>query len=173
MHKDLVIIPEDHPGVLASIGEAMGEAGINIHGISAFTGGGKGVVHLLVNRPEEAHRVLVDLGFEVKAVRDVVVADVEDRPGQLGRVCRQVADAGINVEQAYIAGDTRLVLIVDDTARAREILGITAPPWWLPTRRLRPARHAGGIRRAPRDVQGVSRGRRGNRTPVSAGPPSA
>lgn len=126
MHKDLVIIPEDHPGVLAAIGEAMGEAGINIHGISAFTGGGKGVVHLLVDQPARAHEVLLGLGFDVKAARDVVVADVEDRPGQLGQVCRRLADAGINIEQAYIAGDTRLVLVVDDTARARELLGIMA-----------------------------------------------
>lgn len=123
MRRDLVIIPEDRPGVLAAIGEAMGEAGINIHGISAFTGAGKGVVHLLVDQPERAHRILLDLGFEVKAAREVVVAPVENKPGQLGRVCRTLADAGINIEQAYIAGDTRLVLVVDETDRARELLG--------------------------------------------------
>ncbi len=125
-HRDLVIIPDDQPGVLARLGKAAGDAGLNIEGLSAFTGQGKGIVHLMVDEPEKALEVFQAAGFDVKAMRRVVVADVDDRPGALGEVTGKLADAGVNIEQAYIAGDTRLCLVVDDVDKARELLGQVA-----------------------------------------------
>ena len=122
MRKDFVLIPDDQPGVLARLGEAAGKAGINIEGISAFTGQGKGVVHVLVPDAELALKALSDAGLDVRAARDVIVLDVPNEPGALGRVARQLADENINVEQAYIANNNRLVLAVDDIDRARELL---------------------------------------------------
>ena len=121
MRKDFVLIPDDQPGVLARLGEAAGAAGINIEGISAFTGQGKGVVHVLVPDAELALKALSDAGLDVRAARDVIVIDIEDRPGALGEFTRKLADENINVEQAYIATNNRLVLAVDDIARAREL----------------------------------------------------
>lgn len=121
MRKDFVLIPDDQPGVIARLGEAAGAAGINIEGISAFTGQGKGVVHVLVPDAELALKALSDAGLEVRGARDVVVVDIDDRPGALGEFTRRVADAGINIEQAYIATNNRLVMAVDDIERAREL----------------------------------------------------
>jgi hypothetical protein len=121
MTKDFVLIPDDHPGVLARMGEALGAASVNIEGISAFTGEGKGVVHILVEDAEHALQVLSDAGFEVRAARDVLLLDIEDRPGALGAACRKLADAGINIQQAYIAAGYKLVLAVDDIERARAL----------------------------------------------------
>jgi hypothetical protein len=122
MRKDFVLIPDDQPGVLARLGEAAGKAGINIEGISAFTGEGKGVVHVLVPDAEGALEALSAAGLDVRAARDVIVVDIEDRPGALGEFTRRLADENINVEQAYIATNNRLVLAVDDIGRARELL---------------------------------------------------
>lgn len=121
MRKDFVLIPDDQPGVLARLGEAAGKAGINIEGISAFTGQGKGVVHVLVPDAELALKALSDAGLEVRGARDVIVVDIEDTPGALGEFTRRVADEGINIEQAYLATNNRLVLAVDDIGRAREL----------------------------------------------------
>jgi hypothetical protein len=41
---------------------------------------------------------------------EVIVERVEDRPRLLGKVTRQLADAGINLTTVYLATDTRLVL---------------------------------------------------------------
>ncbi|MTV27488.1 ACT domain-containing protein [Nitriliruptoraceae bacterium ZYF776] len=123
MRKDLVIIPDDRPGVVAELGERLGEAGINIEAISAFTGRGKGVVHVLVDQADEAVVVLRDAGFDVPAARDVVVVALPDEPGHLGRATRTLAEAGINIEQAYIAAGSKLVIVCDDVPRARELLG--------------------------------------------------
>jgi hypothetical protein len=122
MRKDFVLIPDDQPGVLARLGEAAGEAGINIEGISAFTGQGKGVVHVLVPDAELALKVLSDAGLDVRAARDVIVVDIDDHPGALGEFSRRLADEGINIEQAYLATQGRLVLAVDDIERARTLL---------------------------------------------------
>jgi hypothetical protein len=122
MRKDFVLIPDDQPGVLARLGEAAGEAGINIEGVSAFTGQGKGVVHVLVPDAEHALEALAAAGLDVRAARDVIVVDIEDRPGALGEFTRRLADENINVEQAYLATNNRLVLAVDDIERARALL---------------------------------------------------
>lgn len=120
-YRDFVLIPDDEPGVLARIGKAAGAAGINLEGVSAFTGQGKGIVHVLVAEPEEARRVFADAGFDVRAARDVLVLDIEDRPGALGERSQTLADAGINIEQAYLATQNRVVFAVDDVQRAREL----------------------------------------------------
>lgn len=126
MHSDFVLIPDDQPGVLARLGKAAGAAGINIEGISAFTGQGKGVVHVLVADPERALQVLTDEGFDVRAARPVVVVEIEDRPGAMGEVCGRLADAGINIEQAYLATQGRMVMVVDRVEDARRLLGGSA-----------------------------------------------
>jgi hypothetical protein len=125
MRKDLVIIPEDHPGVLADLGEILGRAGVNIEAISAFTGEGKGVVHVLVDDDVKAVEVLREAGLEPRAARRVVVAPLPDEPGQLGAACRKLADAEVNIEQAYIAAGSKLVVICEEVDRAKEILGVT------------------------------------------------
>lgn len=122
--RDLVIIPDDEPGVLARLGETAGEAGINIEAISAFTGQGKGIVHILVDQAEKAYEVFEQAGFDVKAARRVIVANVPDEPGGMGAACRKLADAGINIEQAYIAAGSRLVIVCDDVDRAKDLLDV-------------------------------------------------
>jgi hypothetical protein len=122
--RDLVIVPDDQPGVLARLGEAAGAAGVNIEALSAFTGGGKGVVHLLVDDHEKALKVFDEAGFDVRAARRVVVAPLADTPGSMGRASRALADAGINVEQAYIAANNQFVVVTDDVDGAKAALGL-------------------------------------------------
>ena len=47
--KDLAVDLADRPGTVASLGEALGKAGVNIDGISGVQAGGKGTVHILVD----------------------------------------------------------------------------------------------------------------------------
>jgi hypothetical protein len=121
--RDLTITLEDRPGRLADLGEATGEAGINIEGICATSAGGTAEVHVLVADAAAAREALGSAGIEVHAERDVLVVDVEDRPGAMGEVARKVADAGVNIGLAYTTfGGVRLVLGVDDVDSARAAL---------------------------------------------------
>jgi len=118
--KDLTVTLEDRPGRLADLGEATGGAGINIEGLCATTGGDEADVHILVEDPAAARDALTAAGIDVQSESDVLVVDVEDRPGTMGEVARRVADAGVNITLAYATfGGTRLVLGVDDIDKAR------------------------------------------------------
>ena len=48
MPIDLTVVLTDEPGELAKLGQATGAAGVNIQGMCAFTGQGRGIIHLLV-----------------------------------------------------------------------------------------------------------------------------
>jgi hypothetical protein len=121
--KDLSITLEDRPGRLADLGEATGKAGINIEGMCAATGAGRAEVHVLVDDAAAAREALGSAGIEVDAESDVLVIDVEDRPGTMGEVARKLAEAGVNIGLAYSTfGGVKLVVGVDDLDRARSAL---------------------------------------------------
>jgi hypothetical protein len=123
MATDLRIEADNRPGVLANIGQQLGAAGVNIDGFCAVVNNGRGYLHLLVDSAGAAREALEGAGFTVAAEREALVVDpIEDRPGALGEVSQKLADTGVNVEVAYLATGTRLVLVVDDAERARTAL---------------------------------------------------
>jgi hypothetical protein len=118
--KDLTVVLDDKPGTLADLGEATGGASINIEGMCATTSGGKGEIHILVDDPEATRGALQGAGLETSGERDVLVIEVEDRPGTMAEVARKLGDAGVNIEFAYTTfGGVRLVLGVDDLDKAQ------------------------------------------------------
>jgi len=125
MATDLTVILEDRPGELARLGEVTGQAGVNILGMCALTGEGKGYIHLLVadDRASAARGALEDAGMGVADAREVLVVDIEDRPGTLGEMARRFADSIVNIELAYTTfGGVKLVVATDDLDAARAAL---------------------------------------------------
>jgi len=126
MPTDLTLILHDRPGELARVGEVAGSAGIHIRGVAAFTGEGRGVIHVLVD-DDEAERAVGAFKQErlrLADQREVLVVDVLDRPGSLGELARELAEANVNLELAYPTFDSaQLVLVTDDMQSAREALG--------------------------------------------------
>ena len=123
MAVDLTLHLDDHPGELGRVGRLLGEHGVNIDGCCAMrTGGGKAEVHVLVADLEAALAALAPAGVRVASEQEVLVLPVQDRPGVLGEVSRALGDAGVNLTLAYLATETRLVLAVDDLARAKSAL---------------------------------------------------
>ena len=125
MATDLTVILEDRPGELAKLGESTGEAGVNVLGMCALTGEGKGFIHVLVDEAEAntAREALEAAGMGVADAREALVVDIQDRPGTLGEVARTLAEAGVNIELAYTTfGGVRLVVVTDDLRSARAAL---------------------------------------------------
>jgi hypothetical protein len=118
--KDLTVTLENRPGSLADLGAAAGSAGINIEGVWGSTEGGHTTIHILVDDAAATRAALSEAGIEVSGERDVLVVDIEDRPGAMGEVARRIGDAGANTELVYTTfGKVRLVLGVDDVDKAR------------------------------------------------------
>jgi|SRR5215211_7929313 hypothetical protein len=108
MPKDLTVAVEDRPGQAAAVLETLGRAGINIEG--TYGSSSERAVHVFVEDTVGAHRAFEDAGLEVREERDVLVVEVEDRPGTAGEVLRRIADAGVNIDFYYVATQTRLVV---------------------------------------------------------------
>lgn len=123
MAKDLTVRLANQPGTLARLGRAVADAGINIDGVAGMATDGEGLIHLLVEDASAARAALVEAGVQVEDERDVLVVQVEDRPGVLAGVSSSLAEAGVNIELLYLATDTRLVLGVSNLEAARQAIG--------------------------------------------------
>jgi hypothetical protein len=123
--KDVSIALADRPGALAEMGEALARAGVSIEGGGAFALGGDGagaIAHFLFADGAAARAALEAAGIVVLAVRDVLVQRLrQDEPGQLGKLTRRMADAGVNIEVLYSDHAHQLILVVDDLARGRAV----------------------------------------------------
>ena len=123
MATDLSVILDDNPGELARLGEATGQHGINVEGMAAFTGDGRGVIHLLVDDALRARAALDDAGIGIADEREALVVDIENQPGSLGELARRLAEASVNIELAYTTfGGVRIVIVTDDLDAARSVL---------------------------------------------------
>jgi len=120
--KDLTIALENRPGALAEMGEALGRAGVSIEGGGAFVVNGVGVAHFLFTDGAGARRALEGAGIRVLAERDVLVQRLrQGEPGQLGKISRRMAEAGVNIEVQYSDHDHQLILVVDDFEKGRAV----------------------------------------------------
>lgn len=122
MATDLAVTVEDKPGELASLGEATGRAEINIDGVCCFSSEGRFVVHLLVDDAAGTRRAVEKAGYTSIEEREVVIVVLEDRPGALGETARKIADAGVNIDLAYLATNTRLVVGAADLDKVRAVV---------------------------------------------------
>jgi hypothetical protein len=120
---DFTLILDDRPGELARLGEVLGDAGVNIGGLAAFTGEGRGVIHVLVDDDAtgRAADALTAAKMGVADQREVLVIDAVDRPGTLGELTRQLAAANVNIDLAYttFGGGVKIVVATDDLDSAR------------------------------------------------------
>ncbi len=123
MAWDIKVTLEDRPGTLAYLGEATGAAGINLDGGCGFLceEGAKAVFHFLVEDPAAVRQAFEAAGGDV-GEREVLVVDVDARPGERGRIARRITDSGVNIDLFYLAADTRFVIGVDDLDAARAAL---------------------------------------------------
>ena len=125
MPTDLTVVLRDQPGELARLGESTGAAGVNIQGMCAFTGEGRGIIHVLIADEvvERAVTAVEEAGLGVVDRREVLVIDIEDRPGSLGELARELAEASVNIELMYTTfGGVNVVIATDDLENAQAAL---------------------------------------------------
>ena len=94
MATDLTLYLDDQPGELARIGDVLGKAGANIAGLCAVaSGGGQAEVHILIDDATAAFEALQGAGIRIATEQEVLVLDIEDRPGALGEIAHELGAA--------------------------------------------------------------------------------
>ena len=106
---DLVIEIQNEPGALAQVAAAISDAGVNLAAATCLDTADRVELHILVPHPEAARHALALSQLGVSREREVVVVEVEDRPGVLADLTRKVARAGVDLDLVYVATRNRLV----------------------------------------------------------------
>jgi hypothetical protein len=109
MAVDLAIDIENAPGALARVAAAISDAGVNIAAATCVGPGERAELHILVPHAGAAKHALAISHVAVTREREVVVVDVEDRPGVLADLTRKIARAGVNLDLVYVATQNRVV----------------------------------------------------------------
>ena len=114
MAFDLAIDIENSPGSLAEVAAAISDAGVNIAAATCIGTGDRAELHILVKHAEAARHSLAISHVAVTREREVVVVDVEDRPGVLADLTRKIARAGVDLDLVYVATQNRVVFGAPD-----------------------------------------------------------
>jgi len=122
MAFDLVIDVENSPGALAQVAAAISDAGVNIAAATCVGPGERAELHILVKHPEAARHSLAISQLAVTREQEVVVVDVEDRPGVLADLTRKIAMAGVNLDLVYVATRNRVVFGAENLDALRAAL---------------------------------------------------
>jgi len=130
--KDLEIILENKPGMLALLGEVLGKHKISLEGGGVFQNNTEySIAHFLVEEADKAKAVLEKAGIATVKINEVLIQRLrQDVPGQLGMFCRKLADAGINILTQYSDHSNRLIVAVDNIENGRKISEEWRKKWW-------------------------------------------
>jgi hypothetical protein len=120
------------PGVLAGVAVALAKAHVNLTALTLMDSLEHGVMRMVCKDAEGARKVLGKT-HDRWSETDVLVVELENRPGVFAQVAKKLADAHINISYAYVtggAGDGRTTAVfkVADLKKARKVLAPVKPP---------------------------------------------
>lgn len=120
--KDLQIVLKNEPGELAKMGEILGSANISLEGGGVFVYNNKGLAHFLVEDAEAGKKALEAQGITVEQINDVLIQKLnQEVPGQLGKICRIMAENNVNILTQYSDHSNQLILVVDDYQKGKDV----------------------------------------------------
>jgi hypothetical protein len=123
MEKEFSVKLTNKSGELARVTEILQKDGVNIRSIS--TEPQAEAVRIVTSDVDKTRKSLSQSNVQFSE-RNLLVAQLEDKPGELARISRALAKEGINIEAAYMLDkDSRHVhvaLAVSDEDKARNVL---------------------------------------------------
>jgi hypothetical protein len=121
----LSVSMENSPGQLGRLCRVLTQAGVNIKGLTVSDASDVSIIRLIVSNPKAAQKALREAGLPF-VPQEVLIMELEDKPGALEEVAFRLAEAGINVQYIYgstaSAGTARLILRVSEVDRAKQVL---------------------------------------------------
>jgi hypothetical protein len=117
------IFLENKPGRLEKVTAVLKATDINIRAMTLSTSSaGWGILNLLVDHPETACQKLSQAGHPA-VLREIVVVSMKDRPGALHDMLSLLAQAGLNIQNAYgtVLGDNKEAILIIDVENADHV----------------------------------------------------
>ena len=125
MAKQFVVQLPNRPGALAELSETLAARGVDLRAIGGGGIGSSG--HLILTTADDATtKDVLDQGEYTYIEGESILAEVDDRPGGMAAIARELADAGVNIYGHLFLGRwgdrAMFAFVVDDPATARPIL---------------------------------------------------
>jgi hypothetical protein len=120
--NEIFVVLENKPSTLGDLCSHLAENGINIEAIGVFQDTAK----LLVKNANKAMKILSKLEYTIE-LREVLLVQLEDRPGALSEMATKLGNKGINIEYCYGTlskkkNSTAVIIDISDIDKAEKIL---------------------------------------------------
>jgi hypothetical protein len=123
--RAFLIALDDDPGAFAEVVGLIAARGVNIVSATVGHAGGGGRAAIMTNDESTTRIALLEAGCDYQETM-VIEASMRHEPGSLARVCRQLTDAGIDLQALLPVGmegtEMEFGFVTDDPVRTREIL---------------------------------------------------
>ncbi len=123
MEKEFSMKLANKSGELARVTEILQKDGVNIRSVS--TEPHAETVRMVTSDPEKTRKSLSESGVQFSE-RNLLVAKLQDKPGELARISGALAKEGVNIDSAYMldkdSEHVHVALSVSDENKARNIL---------------------------------------------------
>jgi hypothetical protein len=122
----LAVFLANRPGALARVCEALTKAEININALATSDTVDHTVVRMVVSDPTKALMLLGEAGV-LALETEVLMIETTNQPGVLAKIAERLAEAEVNIEYTYLAGDRGsekglIVLRPSDVEKAQSAL---------------------------------------------------
>ena len=125
MANQFVVELKNEPGSLANLAESLAARGIDLRAIGGGGIGDRGHI-IMTTADDDAARQVLQEGDYTFIEGESILAEVDDRPGGMAALSRELADAGVNIYGHLFLGRwgdrAMFAFVVDDADRARPIL---------------------------------------------------
>jgi hypothetical protein len=124
--KQFSVFMPNKPGALSRLVMLFAEKGVNILGIASEVSAESGLVRIALANDSDASSLLSKAGFS-SVETQILSVELDDKPGQLLRVCDALAEGKINITTVYGtsgpgAKSSRILIAVQNTDKALDLL---------------------------------------------------
>lgn len=104
--KQVTAFLENKPGRLANICSALAREKVNITALTVMDSKENSVLRFVTDDMDKTKSVLTSLGTPFQEA-DVLLVQMDNRPGALAKVCEMLAEEHVNIDYAYCSAGTR------------------------------------------------------------------
>jgi len=99
--KEIVVTAVNKIGVLADMSKLLAESGVNIEAVAGYAVDKEAKIMLVTNDSLRAIEALKKSGYTLIKENEVVIIDLENKPGALKNITARLAAEGIDIKQIY------------------------------------------------------------------------
>lgn len=99
--KELVLSLPNKAGILSNVSKILADHGINIEGVAGYAEGNDAKIMIVAEDALRAKEALEKSGYKAIKENEVLVLDLENKPGALKVVTAKLAKDGIDIRYTY------------------------------------------------------------------------